>query len=123
MGWNWSVRSDVSVRHLRGLWCAGVDEKSEHLADRSLSTNRFWQGKVVLDPVPIATAVLLLDDIAGLGQVGNDAERGALGDVERSGDVTQAHPRIMRDADQGAGMVGKEAPLRHRTSIGRSFSN
>ena len=83
----------------------------------------FRQGEVVLDTVAIATAVLVLDDVAGLGQVSDDAEGGALGDTERSCDVPQAHPRIVSDADQGAGMVGKEAPLRHGTSIDRSFLN
>jgi hypothetical protein len=72
---------------LRGLWGSGVDEQSEHLADRAISTDSFWQGEVVLDAVAIATPVLVLDDVAGLGQVGDDAKRGALGDVERSGDV------------------------------------
>ena len=108
---------------LRGLWCSGVDEQSEHLTDRSLSTDGFWQGEVVLDAVAIATAVLVFNDVAGFGQVGDDAEGGALGDAERSGDVAQANPRIMRDADQGAGMVGEEAPLGHGTSIDRFFLN
>ncbi len=78
---------------------------------------------MVVDAVAIATAILVLDDVAGLGQVGDDPERGALGDAERSGDVAQAHPRIMRDADQGAGMVGEETPLRHNTSIDERFWN
>ena len=46
---------------------------------------------MVLDPVPVAAALLLLHDVAGLGQVGHDAERGALSDAERRRHVAEAH--------------------------------
>jgi hypothetical protein len=106
---------------LRGLWCSGVDEQFEHFTDRSLSTDGVWQGEMVLDAVAIATAVLVLDYVAGLGQISDDPEGAALCDTERSGDVAQARPGVMRDADQGAGMVGKEAPLGHEDKCARSF--
>ena len=108
---------------MHGLWCSGVDQQSEHLTNRSFSTDGFWQGQVLLDAVTVATTVFLLDDVAGLAQVGDDPERGALGYAKRSGDIAQAHPGVIRDADQGAGMVGEEAPLRHDTSIGGIFLN
>jgi len=74
-----------------------------------------------LDAVGIAPAVPLLDDVAGVGQVGDDAERPALGDAERRGDVAQARPGVVGDAYEGSRMVGEEAPLRDKTSVGVVF--
>ena len=45
------------------------------------------QRKVVLDVVAVAATVLLLHHVAGIGEVHDDAVRGALGDVERGGDI------------------------------------
>jgi hypothetical protein len=38
---------------------------------------------VELDPVVVAAAVSVFEDVAGVHEVGDDAERGALGDAER----------------------------------------
>ena len=121
MGWGRSARRGVGVRDLPGLRRSGVDEQFEHFTDRSLSTDGVRQGEMVLDAVAIATAVLVLDYVAGLGQIADNPEGAALRDAERSGDVAQAHPRVMPDADQGAGVVGKEAPLAHETSVTQRF--
>jgi hypothetical protein len=91
---------------LRGLCCSGVDQQSEDLTDRSLSTDGFWQGEMILDAIAVTTPVLVLDDVAGFGQVGDDAEGAALGDIERGSDVAQAHAGVARDADEDPGMVG-----------------
>ena len=72
---------------------------------------------MVLDAVAIATTVLVLDDVAGFGQVGDDAKRGALGDAERRGDLAEAHAGVVGDADEDSGVVGEEGPLRHYTTI------
>ena len=72
---------------------------------------------MALDAVAIATAFLLLDDIAGLGQLRDDSERAALGDAERRGDVAQARPWILSYAHEGSGMVGEEGPFGHEPSI------
>jgi hypothetical protein len=48
---------------------------------------------MVLDPVSIAPAVLVLDDVASFGQVSNDAERCALSYAERRGDVASSTRR------------------------------
>jgi hypothetical protein len=54
--------------------------------------------------------ILLLDEVAGCGQVGDDAVGAALGDVQAGGDVAQAHARVVGDAQQNSGVVGQEAP-------------
>src|SRR5208282_2259686 len=77
------------------LRAAGVHEQCQHLTDRPLSADGFWQGQMGLDAVAIAAAVLVLDDVAGFGEVGDDAEGAALGDAQRRGDVTQAHPGVV----------------------------
>jgi hypothetical protein len=43
--------------------------------------------------VAVAAAVLLLDDVAGLGQVGDDAVGAALGDAQAGRDVAQPRSR------------------------------
>lgn len=76
-----------------------------------------------MDAIAVTTPVLVLDDVAGFDQVGDDAEGAAFGDVDHGGDVTQAHAGVVRDADEDPGMVGEEAPLRHDTSVDELFVN
>src|ERR1700716_717897 len=78
-----------------------VDECLQDLTDGSFSADGFWQGQVGLDLVAVAAAVgvFVLDHIAGGGQVGDDRIGPALGDVHGGGDVAQAHPGIVGDAD------------------------
>jgi hypothetical protein len=127
--WNvWQRLEPVRVKLRVGLAVArtlplGVDEQSEDVTDRSLSTDGFWQGEMVLDAIAVAAPVPVLDDVAGFGQVRDDGEGAALGDVERGGDVAQAHPGVVRDADEDPGMVGEEAPLGRGTSVDRIFVN
>jgi hypothetical protein len=73
---------------------------------------RFGQGEVVSDAIAVATPILVLDDVAGFGELRDGPERAALGDAERGGDVAQAHAEVVRDADEGPGVIGEEAPLR-----------
>jgi hypothetical protein len=90
-----------------------VGQQGQDFADRALMPVRFRQRQVRLDVVAIAAAVLLLDDIAGLDQVRDDAERAALGDVQAGRDVTQAHPGVVSHAQQDPGVIGQEGPARH----------
>jgi hypothetical protein len=46
-----------------------------------LAAGGFGQREVRLDLVAAAAAVFLLDDLAGLGQLGDDAAGAALGDA------------------------------------------
>ena len=61
---------------------------------------------MVLDPVSITPTLLVLYDVAGFGQLGDDAERRALSDAERRGDVAEAHTGVVGDADEDSRVVG-----------------
>jgi hypothetical protein len=80
-------------------------------------TNGFWQQEVRLDLVAVAAAVLPLDHVAGVSQVGDDAHRAAFGDAQAGRDVAQAHPRVVNDAQQDPGVAGQESPVRHPQSV------
>ena len=85
------VGSGASVqRRLRP--CAGAGKNGQDLADGALVPGWFWQRQVRLDLVAVAAAVLLLDHVAGLGQVGDDAVGAALGDAQAGRDVPQGTP-------------------------------
>jgi hypothetical protein len=64
-----------------------------------------------LDPVAVAAAVLVLDDVPGVGQVGDDAVRAAFGDSQAGGDVPQPGSRVLGDAEQDSGVLGQETPV------------
>jgi hypothetical protein len=73
-------------------------------------------GRCAGDLVAVAAAVFLLDDAAGLGQVGADAVGAAFGDAQAGRDAGQAHPRVRCEAQQHPGVVGQEGPVRHQHS-------
>jgi MmyB-like transcription regulator ligand binding domain len=79
--------TEFRPRCLCGSGCRSVHEELKHFADGSLLANASEQREVFLDAVAVATAVLLLEDVAGLGEVGDEAEGAALGDVERRRDI------------------------------------
>ncbi len=74
-----------------------------------------------LDPVPIAPAIFVFDDVSGFGQVAHDAKGSSLSDAERGRDVAKTNPGVVCDADERPGVVRKEAPLRHDTTIAINF--
>ena len=49
------------------------------------------------------TAVLLFDDVAACGEVGDDAVGAAFGDAHAGGDVAQSHAGVVSDAQQYQG--------------------
>ena len=98
----------------RRSWWFGFDEEVEELTDGPFPGHRVIQRLMGLDVVAVPTAILLLDHIAGFGQVSHEAVRGALGDIEGSCYVPQTGVGIMSHEQQGAGVVGKKAPLAHR---------
>src|ERR1700684_1725548 len=73
-----------------------------------------WRPEGRLDLVAVAAAVLLLDDVPGLGQVSDNAVGAALGDVEPGRDIAEADARVLCDAQQDSGVVGQEGPARGR---------
>ena len=97
----------------RGQFDAGpvvAGEEGQDFADGAFPAGGFGQGQVRLDLVAVAAAVLLLDEVAGCGQVGDDGVGAALGDVQAGGDVAQARARVVGDAQQRPGVVGQETP-------------
>jgi hypothetical protein len=82
---------------------------------------RHWQRpakrQMGLDLVAVAAAVLALDDVPGLGEIGNDAVGGALDDARPGRDVAEPDARVVGDAQQHPRMVGREAPVRHARTL------
>src|SRR5438094_4091872 len=64
-------------------------QKVEELADLSRPGERIGHGKVGLDRVVVAAAVALARDVAGGGEVAEDAMGGALGDPDRLADLAR----------------------------------
>src|SRR4051794_35484232 len=91
----------------------GVAEELEHLPDRPLPTNRVSERQMPLDLVTVASPVLLLQDVTGVGEIGHDPVGSALGDTERSRQVPQTGPWIVGDKQHRPRVVGQEAPLTH----------
>src|ERR1700728_468682 len=89
-------------------------QESQNLANGALPACGLWQREVRLDLVAVTAAVLLLDDVPGLGQVSDNAVGAALGDVEPGRDIAEADARVLCDAQQDSGVVGQEGPARGR---------
>ena len=87
-----------------------AEQDSQHFADCRFPSAGLGQRQMDLDLVTVAAAVLLLDYIASVNEVGNDAVSAALGDAKAGGDVTQSQTRVASDAYEYAGVVGQEAP-------------
>jgi hypothetical protein len=92
-------------------------EKREHVTDGALRTRGFRQRQVVLDLVAIAPPIALLEHIASVREIGDNAERRALGDPQRRRDVTETNAGIARDAQQHPRVIREKAPLRHATIL------
>jgi hypothetical protein len=95
----------------RSRRCVVAREQGQHLAQGALLAGGFWQRKMRLDLVAVAPTVFLLDDVPGLGQVGDDAVSTALGDVQPGRDVAQAGPRVVRDAEQDRAWLVRKVQL------------
>ena len=95
----------------------GAGQERHDLADGAFPAVGLGKRQVGLDLVAVAAAVLVLDDVAGLGEVGDDAVGGALGDADSGRDVAQPHARVAGDAQQHPGVVGQEAPVRHACKL------
>jgi hypothetical protein len=89
-------------------------QKVKDLTDGPLPADRITQGKVRLDVVPVAAAIFLFHDVPCPGEVVNDAVRRALGDIKRRGQIPEAGVGVVRDVQQGPGVVGQEAPFAHK---------
>jgi len=70
----------------------------------------------MLDLIAVSPAFALLEQVARLGEIGDDAEGSALRDLESGCDI--AKPRIGMSCDEQdrSCVVGEEAPICHGTS-------
>ena len=78
-------------------------QEGQDFADGRFLSDGLWQWEVRLDPVAVAAAVFLLDDVPGCGQVGDDAVGATVGDAHAGRDVKQPHARVVGDAQQTPG--------------------
>ena len=75
----------------------GLGEQVQDLPDGPVATDRLTQWPIALGAVAVATAFLLLDDVAGVSQLGDYSVGAAFGDVGCGRDVAQAHTGIVGD--------------------------
>ena len=71
---------------------APIGQDLQQLPDRLLSDDGFSQRNMRLDAVAIATAFFLFGDVASCDQVADDSKGGAIGDVQRGGDIARRTP-------------------------------
>ena len=79
------------------------------------------KGKVPLHLVPVASTVLLLDDVAGGGQVVDDGVRIALRNAKGRSDVDEPYAGVVSDAQQRLSVVGTSLHSAMSTNIHRRF--
>jgi hypothetical protein len=97
-----------------GWW---LDEEAEDLADGPLARHGVTQGQVALHFVPVPASVLLLQDVSGFREVGDDPVGRPFRDLQVGGDVAQTDAGVMGDAQQHPAVIRQESPsLRHDSS-------
>jgi hypothetical protein len=85
----------------------------QYLPNRLLTIGEFRQGQLVLYLIAIAATLSLLDDVTGVGQIGDDGVGMSLRYAKIGRDVAQAYFRIVGDTQQSPTVVGEEAPIGH----------
>ena len=79
--------------------------------------------KVVLDLVAVTSAISRLDDVSLSRQIIHDAICAPLGDPELKGHVLQSDLGIVRDAQKGSAVIGKEVPTAHGGNLAANSRN
>jgi hypothetical protein len=77
-----------------------VGQEREELADVLFAGDAVGEGRRRVDRVVVAAPRFLARDVAGCGELGDDAVRRALGDRDAITDVSQADSGVVGDADQ-----------------------
>ena len=85
-------------------------EDLEQLPDTLLARDRVVHREVGVDRVSVATPVSLARDVAGGGELSDDAMHGTLGNPDPLTDLAQSDAWIVGYADQYLGVVGQERP-------------
>ena len=92
-------------------------EHGENLPDVVAAFHRVAQRLVCADTIEVAATFALPIEIAGVDEVADDALRGAFGDADALGDISESQPGVARDTEQGVRMVGQKRPLRHSGNV------
>jgi hypothetical protein len=105
---------------LRSPTFLGPRQEIQHLTDGLFPVGRLRYREMGLDLVAVPPTVLLLDDVPGLGQVGDDAVGVTLGDGKACCDVAQTYFGVVSDTQEGPTVVGEEVPLSHGKEVIRN---
>ena len=76
-------------------------EHGENFPDVVAAFHRVTQRLVGADTIEVAATFALPIEIAGVDEVADDALRGAFGDADALGDISESQPGVARDAEQG----------------------
>jgi len=63
--------------------------------------------------IAVATPISLFHDVAGLGQIVDNAVGTALGEAKTDRDIAQANLRVVSDAEECPTVVAEERPCGH----------
>lgn len=85
-------------------------EQGKDFPEGLLAGNGLRKRLVRHDRVAVAAVIVVLADVAGRCQVGDDAVGASLGDAQAGRDVLQSHPRVVREKQQHTAVVTHEAP-------------
>jgi hypothetical protein len=78
---------------------------------------QFGEGQLTLHLIAVPSAISLLDEIAGIGQIAHNGAYMSLGNAELGGEISQADIWILRDANECPPVVGQEIPTTHGRTI------
>jgi hypothetical protein len=85
----------------------------QYLSNRLLTIGELRQWQLLLNLIAIAATLSLLNDVARVGQIGDNGIGVSLRYAKVGGDVTEAYFGIAGDAQQSPPVVGEEAPVGH----------
>jgi hypothetical protein len=88
-----------------------LSKETEECLDVYVPLEGEMERQVGLYRIDVAVAFFHEVDVPGLGQVGDNALRGTLGDVQQVGDLPDSDPRIAHDQQEGISVIGEESEL------------
>ena len=95
---------------------AVAGEEPEQVPHRDFARQGAAQGQILLHPVRIAPPHPLLPEVPGGFQLGDDAPDGALGQLQRLGNLFRGDPAVLGDEGEHGPVIGNERPLCHEAS-------
>ena len=98
-------RAADSTHGFAGAWRRAGEDR-EQVADLLVAGKCIGERQLGVDHVGVASADALAGDVAGVGELGNDAVGGSFGDPDTLTDVAQTDAGFIGYADQYLGVVG-----------------